>query len=89
MTSTVRLTVMVFPGTQTLPLFAAQTIGLFEKRGLSVELKPAPNSEEQRRGLAEGRYEIVHGAADQAVAMVEDMKADALIVAGEIGRAHV
>lgn len=82
MTSTVRLTVMVFPGTQTLPLFAAQTIGLFEKRGLSVELKPAPNSEEQRRGLAEGRYEIVHGAADQAVAMVEDMKADALIVAG-------
>ena len=79
---TVPLTVMVFPGTQTLPLFAAQSLRLFEKRGLAVELKPAPNSEEQRRGLAEGRYPIVHGAADQAVAMVEDMKADAVIVAG-------
>lgn len=82
MTRSVPLTVMVFPGTQTLPLYAAQTLGLFEKRGLSIELKPAPNSEEQRRGLAEGRYPIVHGAADQAVAMVEDMKADAVIVAG-------
>jgi ABC-type nitrate/sulfonate/bicarbonate transport system substrate-binding protein len=78
----VPLTVMVFPGTQTLPLFAAQSLRLFEKHGLAVELKPAPNSEEQRRGLAEGRYPIVHGAADQAVAMVEDMKADAVIVAG-------
>ena len=73
---------MVFPGTQTLPLFAAQSLGLFERCGLSIELKYAPNSEEQRRGLAEGRYPIVHGAADQAVAMVEDMKVDAVIVAG-------
>lgn len=82
MTRSVPLTVMVFPGTQTLPLFAAQALGLFEKRGLAVEVKSAPNSEEQRRGLAEGRYQIVHGAADQAVAMVEDMNADAVIVAG-------
>lgn len=82
MTAFVPLIVMVFPGTQTLPLFAAQALGLFEKRGLVVELKPAPNSEEQRRGLAEGRYQIVHGAADQAVSMVEDMKVDAVIVAG-------
>jgi ABC-type nitrate/sulfonate/bicarbonate transport system substrate-binding protein len=81
-THAVPLSVMVFPGTQTLPLFAAQALGLFEKRGLAVELKPAPNSEEQRKGLAEGRYPIVHGAADQAVAMVEDMKADAIILAG-------
>jgi ABC-type nitrate/sulfonate/bicarbonate transport system substrate-binding protein len=76
------LAVMVFPGAQTLPLFAAQAHGLFAKHGLSVDLKPAPNSEEQRRGLAEGRYPIVHGAADQAVALVETSKVDAIVVAG-------
>ena len=73
---------MVFPGTQTLPLFAAQAHGFFERRGLAVELKPAPNSEEQRQGLAAGRYQIVHGAADQCVALVEAAKVDAVIVAG-------
>ena len=76
------LTVMVFPGTQTLPLLAAQTWGYFEKRGLTVELKPAPNSEEQRAGLAAGRYQIVHGAADQCLALVEAAEVDAMIVAG-------
>jgi ABC-type nitrate/sulfonate/bicarbonate transport system substrate-binding protein len=78
---TTHLTVMVFPGTQTLPLFAAQACGFFAKRGLAIELKPAPNSEEQRKGLAEGRYPIVHGAADQCVALVE-AGTDAIIVAG-------
>jgi ABC-type nitrate/sulfonate/bicarbonate transport system substrate-binding protein len=76
------LTVMVFPGTQTLPLFAAQERGFFAKHGLAVEIRNAPNSEEQRTGLAVGRYQIVHGAADQAVAMVEVGKADAVIVMG-------
>jgi ABC-type nitrate/sulfonate/bicarbonate transport system substrate-binding protein len=76
-----RLSVMVFPGTQTLPLYAAQALGLFEKRGLAVELIPAPNSAEQRAGLAAGRYQIVHGAADQCVAMVL-AGIDAVVVAG-------
>jgi ABC-type nitrate/sulfonate/bicarbonate transport system substrate-binding protein len=76
------LEVMVFPGTQTLPLFAAQAHGYFGRRGLAVELKPAPNSEEQRQGLAAGRYPIVHGAADQCVALVEASRVDAVIVAG-------
>jgi len=76
------LTVMVFPGTQTLPIFVAQARGYFSKRGLVVILKPAPNSEEQRTGLAAGRYQIVHGAADQCVALVEAAKVDAVIVAG-------
>jgi ABC-type nitrate/sulfonate/bicarbonate transport system substrate-binding protein len=78
----VRLAVMVFPGTQTLPLFAAQAQGLFAGRGLAVDLHPAPNSAEQRAGLAAGRFQIVHGAADQAVALTEDGGADAVIVAG-------
>ena len=75
------LTVMVFPGTQTLPIYAAQAQGFFERRGLAVELKAAPNSAEQRAGLAAGRYQIVHGAADQCVALVE-AKVDAVVVAG-------
>jgi ABC-type nitrate/sulfonate/bicarbonate transport system substrate-binding protein len=78
----IQLTVMAFPGTQTLPLFAAQARGFFERRGLAVELRPAPNSEEQRNGLAAGRYPIVHGAADQCVALVEASKVDAVVVAG-------
>ena len=77
-----QLTVMVFPGTQTLPLFAAQARGFFARRGLAVDLMPAPNSEEQRQGLADGRYPIVHGAADQCVALVEASKVDAIVVAG-------
>jgi hypothetical protein len=75
------LTIMVFPGTQTLPLFAAQANDAFARRGLAVDMKPAPNSEEQRQGLAEGRYQIVHGAADQCAALV-DSGVDAIIVAG-------
>jgi ABC-type nitrate/sulfonate/bicarbonate transport system substrate-binding protein len=77
-----QLTVMVFPGTQTLPLYAAQAIGAFARRALSVDLVPAPSSQDQREGLAQGRYQIVHGAADQAVAMVEAAQGAAVIVAG-------
>ena len=76
-----RLTVMVFPGTQTLPVFAAQACGFFARQNLSIDLKPAPNSEEQRQGLAAGRYQIVHGAADQCVALAES-GVDAIVVAG-------
>jgi NitT/TauT family transport system substrate-binding protein len=77
-----QLSVMVFPGTQTLPVFMAQALGYFGKRGLAIDLRPAPNSEEQRNGLAAGRYQIVHGAADQCVALAEASKVDAMIVAG-------
>jgi ABC-type nitrate/sulfonate/bicarbonate transport system substrate-binding protein len=76
-----KLSVMVFPGTQTLPLFAAQAKGFFSRRGLAVELRPAPNSEEQRQGLAAGRDQIAHGAADQAVALAAT-GVDTIVVAG-------
>ena len=87
--SMTQLSVMVFPGTQTLPLFAAQARGFFEKRGLAVEIKPAPNSEEQRQGLAAGRYQIVHGAADQAVALVEGKIEAAIVAGGDNGFNHL
>jgi ABC-type nitrate/sulfonate/bicarbonate transport system substrate-binding protein len=77
-----QLTIMVFQGVQNLPLFAAQTKGFFAKRGLEVDIKIAPTSDEMRNGLAEGRYQIVHGAIDNAVAMAEAAKADIAIVSG-------
>jgi ABC-type nitrate/sulfonate/bicarbonate transport system substrate-binding protein len=77
-----QLTIMVFQGVQNLPLFAAQTRGFFAKRGLEVEIKIAPTSDEMRNGLAEGRYQIVHGAIDNAVAMAEVAKADIAVVCG-------
>lgn len=77
-----QLTVMVFPGLQNLPLFVAQHTGPFGRRGLEVEIKNAPNSDELRNGLAAGRYQIVHGGVDNAVAMAEVAKVDIAVVNG-------
>jgi len=46
------LAVIVFPGVQNLPMFAAQANGFYTKRGLSIDLKFTPNSDELRNGLA-------------------------------------
>ena len=84
------LTVMVFQGMQNLPLFAAQSKGFFDKRGLKVDIKIAPNSDELRNGLADGRFQIVHSAADNAVAMVAMAKIDtALVIGGDNGLNHL
>jgi ABC-type nitrate/sulfonate/bicarbonate transport system substrate-binding protein len=77
-----QLTVMVFQGMQNLPLFAAQHTGPFGRRGLEVEIKNAPTSDELRNGLAEGRYPIVHGAVDNAIAMAEVAKVDIAVICG-------
>ena len=76
------LTIMVFQGMQNLPLFAARSQGFFERNGLKVDIKIAPSSDELRNGLAEGRWQIVHGAIDNSVAMVDVAKADAVIFMG-------
>src|ERR1700739_4675697 len=77
-----RLTIMVFPRMTNLPLFAAQQNGFFAKRDLAVDIKYAPNSDEQRAGLADGRFQLVHSAADNAVAMVEVANGDGAIAHG-------
>jgi ABC-type nitrate/sulfonate/bicarbonate transport system substrate-binding protein len=74
--------VMSFRSITTLPLFAAQAKGFFSRQGLTVEVLAAPNSREQREGLAQGRFDIVQSAADNAVAMVEAAKLDVILVAG-------
>ncbi|MBI3636506.1 MAG: ABC transporter substrate-binding protein [Candidatus Rokubacteria bacterium] len=74
--------VNVFSGVQNLAIFAGQAKGLFARHGLTVELQTTPNSPAQRAGLAEGKFEIAHAGVDNAVAMVELAKVDAVIVMG-------
>lgn len=77
-----KLTVIVFPGVQNLPLFAAQAKGFYAKRGLNVEIKFTPNSDEVRNGLAEGRYQIAHSAVDNAFALKDKANVDVVVVMG-------
>ncbi len=76
------LKVVSFRGLSNLPIYAAQSQGLFAKYKLAVELAYTPNSQAQRDGLAKGETQIIHTAADNAVAMVELAHQDAVIVAG-------
>src|ERR1044072_742153 len=77
-----KLTVIVFPGAQNLPMFAAQAKGFYAKRGLAVDLKFTPNSDELRNGLAEGRYQIAHSAVDNAFALKDKANVDIAVVFG-------
>ena len=79
---TTNLTIMVFQGMQNLPLLTARSQGFFAKRGLSVDVRIAPDSDELREGLAHGRYQIVHAGVDNAVAMAEVAKIGIAIVMG-------
>jgi ABC-type nitrate/sulfonate/bicarbonate transport system substrate-binding protein len=74
--------VMSFPGLSNYPIFAAQHKGLYAKYGIAVDLIYTPNSETQRDKLAKNDCQIIHTAADNAVAMVEAAKQDAIIVTG-------
>lgn len=76
------ITVIVFPGVQNLPMFAAQAKGFYAKRGLKVDLKFTPNSDELRNGLAEGRYQIAHSAVDNAFALKDKANVDIAVVSG-------
>ena len=75
------LRVNIFNTSSNLPLLAGIQAGYFEQEGLAIEVQPTPNSDEQRAGLAAGRFEIAHAAVDNAVALIESGM-DALIVCG-------
>src|SRR6476660_1497675 len=77
-----KLTVIVFPGVQNLPMFAAQAKGFYSKRGLDVDIKFTPNSDELRNGLAEGRYQIAPSAIDNAFALKDKANVDIAVVSG-------
>ena len=77
-----KLTVIVFPGVQNLPMFAAQAKGFYAKRGLDVDIKFTPGSEELRNGLEQGRYQIAHTAIDNAFALKDKANVDIAVVIG-------
>lgn len=84
------ITVMVFPGLQNLPIFAAQAKGFFDKRKLAVELLLAQSSDILRGGLIKNDHQIVHGAVDNALAMKDVAKADiAVLMGGDSGWNHI
>jgi ABC-type nitrate/sulfonate/bicarbonate transport system substrate-binding protein len=76
------LTVIVFPGVQNLPLFAAMAKGFYASRGLDVDIKFTPGSADLRNGVAEGRYQIAHSAVDNALALKDDANVDIAVVGG-------
>jgi ABC-type nitrate/sulfonate/bicarbonate transport system substrate-binding protein len=76
------LRVNVFPSPQNIPLYVAQNKGFFTKRDLRVEIQVTPNSQEQRNGLVEKRFEIAQSGVDNALALVDVAKADVVIVSG-------
>ena len=77
-----QLRVNVFNTSSNLPLRAALARGYFDQRGLQVQVHNTPNSDAQRAGLASGAFEIAHAAVDNAVAMVESVGEDVVIVCG-------
>jgi ABC-type nitrate/sulfonate/bicarbonate transport system substrate-binding protein len=76
------LRVNVFPGSQNLAIFIGLERGIFAKHGLKIDLQNTPNSDAQRAGLAEGKFEVAHAGIDNAVAMVETAGRDTVIVMG-------
>src|SRR5258706_12678395 len=74
--------VNAFPTASYSPLYLGIANGVFEKRGIKVDLQFTPNSDSQREGLAKGAFDIAYAAVDNAVAMGELAKQDAVIVTG-------
>jgi ABC-type nitrate/sulfonate/bicarbonate transport system substrate-binding protein len=77
---TVRLN--TFPNAKALPFHAGIEKGIFARHGVALELSFTENSVSQREGLAAGRFDVVHAAVDNAVAMVDAAKQDVAIVTG-------
>src|SRR4029079_18362193 len=74
-----------FPTARSLPFYAGIEKGFFARHGIKLELEFTENSKSQREGLAAGRFEVVHSAVDNALAMIEVAKIDVVIVSGGDG----
>jgi ABC-type nitrate/sulfonate/bicarbonate transport system substrate-binding protein len=70
-----------------LPLALAVALeqSLFAKYALAVQTEIAANSDTLRSGLTDGKFDIVHAAVDNAVAMVENSGFNAVVIMGGEG----
>jgi ABC-type nitrate/sulfonate/bicarbonate transport system substrate-binding protein len=74
-----------FPTARSLPFFVGIEKGLFAKHGIKLEMEFTESSKAQREGLAGGKFEVVHSAVDNAIAMIETAHVDVVIVSGGDG----
>jgi len=81
--TTVRLN--TFPTARSLPFFVGVEKGIFARHGIKLEFEFTESSKAQRSGLASGKFEVVHSAVDNALAMIEVPKVDVVIVSGGAG----
>jgi ABC-type nitrate/sulfonate/bicarbonate transport system substrate-binding protein len=77
--------VNTFPNAKALPFHAGIAQGIFAKHGLALELSFTENSTAQREGLAAGRFDVVHAAVDNAVAMAGASKDVVIVTGGDNG----
>jgi ABC-type nitrate/sulfonate/bicarbonate transport system substrate-binding protein len=74
-----------FPTARSLPFYVGIEKGFFARHGIKLEVEFTGSSKAQRERLAAGKFEVVHSAVDNAVAMVEMAKVDVVIVSGGDG----
>lgn len=74
-----------FPTARSLPFYVGVDKGIFARHGIKLEVEFTGSSKAQREGLASGKFEVVHSAVDNALAMVEVAKIDVVIVSGGDG----
>jgi ABC-type nitrate/sulfonate/bicarbonate transport system substrate-binding protein len=63
--------VIVFPGANNWPIWAAEARGEFAKHGIRVALTPTPNSVFLMTGLIQGKFDVAIAAIDNLVAYQE------------------
>ena len=71
MALTKTIEVIVFPGGNNWPHWAAQALGFYAKRGVEVNLTPTPGSEYQMTNLHAGKFDIAMTAIDNVIAYQE------------------
>ena len=71
-----------FPNAKALPLQVGIAQGIFAKHGINLDLAFTRNSLDLRNGLADGKFQVVHAAVDNALNMIDVAKKDVIIVTG-------